>query len=45
VHPDDHGRAEEAYRVARTKGKAYVEIRGLRNGSSIGYQSLTLTAG
>jgi PAS domain S-box-containing protein len=43
VHPDDHGRAEEAYRLARTKGKAYVEIRGLRNGSSIGYQSLTLT--
>jgi len=43
VHPEDHGRAEEAYCLARSKGKAYVEIRAVRNGSAIGHQALSLT--
>ncbi len=44
VHPEDHGRAEEAYLIARSKGEAYVEIRALGNDSAMGYQALTLTA-
>ena len=43
VHPEDLGRAQEAYRLARTSGRGYVEIRGLRSDSSMGYQALTVT--
>jgi PAS domain S-box-containing protein len=44
VHPDDHVRVEEAYRMARSKGRGYAEIRGVRNNSGIVYQALAVTA-
>jgi PAS domain S-box-containing protein len=43
VHPDDHSRVEEAYRLARTKGRGYAEIRALRGDASVVYQALTVT--
>lgn len=43
VHPDDHGRAEDAYRCAREDGRAYVEVRGLRQDGTTLYQALTIT--
>ena len=43
IYPEDHNRAEEAYRCARRDGHGYVEIRGLRGDGTIVYQSLTLT--
>ena len=43
VHPDDHSRVKEAYYLARTKGRGYVEIRGLRSDSTFLYQALTVT--
>ena len=42
VHPEDHVRAEEAYRRARNDGHCYVEIRGLRSDGTIVYQSVTV---
>jgi PAS domain S-box-containing protein len=44
VHPEDRPRAQQAYRLARTSGGGYVEIRGLRGSSSFVYQALTVTA-
>jgi PAS domain S-box-containing protein len=43
VHPDDRGRAQEAYRTARTDGQGYVEIRALRHDSLVLYQAVTIT--
>src|SRR5579863_143020 len=43
VHPEDHGRVLDAYDLARTKGRGYVEIRGLRSDSTFLYQALTVT--
>jgi PAS domain S-box-containing protein len=43
VHPDDQTRVKEAYELARTKGRGYVEIRGLRGDSTFLYQALTVT--
>jgi PAS domain S-box-containing protein len=43
IHPDDHARAAEAYRVAQTDGTAFVEVRAMRPDSVILYQALTVT--
>src|SRR5579862_9423537 len=43
VHPDDWGHAQEAYRMARADGRAYVEIRASRQDSPIVYQAVALT--
>jgi two-component system sensor histidine kinase/response regulator len=43
VHPDDQSRAQEAYRLARSEGSGFAEIRGLRRNSTIVYQALTVT--
>ncbi len=43
VHPDDRGRVEEAYRMARARGRGYVEVRALSKHSGIVYQALTVT--
>lgn len=43
VHPDDHGRAHDAYEHARANGRGYVEIRALRTDSPIIYQAITIT--
>jgi PAS domain S-box-containing protein len=44
VHPEDHGRAQEAYRLAAARGRGYIEIRALRHDSTIVYQALAVTA-
>lgn len=41
VHPEDHSRAQEAYRLARTQGQGYAEIRAVRKNGSPIYQALT----
>jgi PAS domain S-box-containing protein len=43
VHPDDRAVTQEAYRLARTTGRGYVEIRALRHDSTVVYQALTVT--
>ena len=44
VHPDDHARVQEAYRLAETQSHGYVEVRALREDSTIVHQALTVTA-
>jgi PAS domain S-box-containing protein len=43
VHAEDKARVEAAYRLARTMGRGYVEIRALRTDSIVVYQALTVT--
>jgi PAS domain S-box-containing protein len=43
VHPDDHGRAHEAYELARTNHRGYVEVRAARIDSTLIDQALTIT--
>jgi two-component system sensor histidine kinase/response regulator len=43
VHAGDHEGVETAYRVARSTGRGYVEIRALRGDSTVVYQALTVT--
>jgi PAS domain S-box-containing protein len=43
VHPGDVAGAQEAYRLARTEGIGYAEIRCQRNDSKVTYQGLTVT--
>ncbi len=43
VHPDDHGRAQDAFHGARENGRGYVEVRGRRGDSSIVYQALNVS--
>jgi two-component system, sensor histidine kinase len=43
VHSEDYGRVEEAYRMARTTGRGYAEILGLRSDSMVVYQALLVT--
>ena len=44
VHPQDRTRAQEAYRLARTTGRGYVEVRAFRSDSIVVHQALTVTA-
>jgi PAS domain S-box-containing protein len=43
VHPDDHARAQEAYDLARTQGRGFVEIRVSRADSPVVHQAITVT--
>lgn len=44
VHPQDRKRAREAYRLARSNGRSYLEVRALRDDAVVVYQALTVTA-
>ena len=44
VHPQDRKRAREAYRLARSSGRSYLEVRALRDDAVVVYQALTVTA-
>jgi PAS domain S-box-containing protein len=42
VHPDHHAEEAEAFRVARSEGRATIEIRAVRADSKIIHQSMTV---
>ena len=44
VHPQDRKRAREAYRLARSSGRSYVEVRAFRRDAGVVYQALSVTA-
>jgi PAS domain S-box-containing protein len=43
VQPGDHGRVEEAYRLARTNGRGHAEIKAIEHSSGIVHQALAVT--